>query len=74
MTEEHVRQVKQRHEHELLGLDGVQGVGIGDDHGHPAIMVYVDDSSSSAQLRKIPRRINDVHVVVEESGAFRAYY
>jgi hypothetical protein len=72
MTEEHVRQVKQRHERELLGLDGVQGVGIGDDHGRPAIMVYVEDSSS-AQLRKIPRRIDDVRVVVEESGAFRAY-
>lgn len=72
MTEEHVRHVKQHHERELLGLDGVQGVGIGEDHGHPAIMVYVDDSSP-ARLRKIPRRIDDVRVVVEESGAFTAY-
>lgn len=72
MTKEHVKQVKQRHERELLRLDGVQGVGIGDDHGRPAIMVYVDDSSS-AEMRKIPQRIDDVQVVVEESGAFTAY-
>lgn len=72
MTEEHVREIKQRHERELLGLDGVQGVGIGDDHGHPAIMVYVDDSSS-AEMLKIPRQLDNVPVVVEESGAFTAY-
>jgi hypothetical protein len=72
MTEKHVRQVKERHERELLGLDGVQGVGIGDDHGRPAIMVYVDGRSSAEQLN-IPRRIDNVQVVVEESGAFEAY-
>ncbi len=72
MTEKHVRQVKERHERELLGLDGVQGVGIGNDHGRPTIMVYVDGRSSAEQLN-IPRRIDNVQVVVEESGAFEAY-
>jgi hypothetical protein len=72
MTEKHVRQVKERHERELLGLDGVQGVGIGDDHGRPAIMVYVD-GPSAGNRRNIPQHIDNVRVVVEESGAFEAY-
>jgi hypothetical protein len=72
MTEKRVREVKDRHERELMRLDGVQGVGIGDDHGRPAIMVYVDDGFSAQQL-KIPRQIDNVRVVVEESGVFKPY-
>jgi hypothetical protein len=72
VTDKHVRQVKKRHERELLNLDGVQGVGIGDDHGRPAIMVYVEDQASAERLN-IPRRLDNVRVVVEESGAFEPY-
>lgn len=72
MTSDHARRVKARHERNLLMLDYVQGVGIGEDHGHPAIKVYVDhwpDPSS----RAIPKKIENVPVVVEESGSFRAF-
>jgi hypothetical protein len=73
VSEKDVELVKRRHERELLNLDGVQGVGVGDDHdGQPAILVYVEEGSSHAR-RKIPSRLEDVPVVVEESDPFTAY-
>lgn len=72
MTEKQVRHVKKLHERELLQLEGVQGVGVSDDQGRLAIKVYVDDGFS-AQHPALPNSIDDVPVVVEESGAFTAY-
>lgn len=73
MTQRQVQQVKERHERELLRLDGVQGVGIGDDdRGEPAIMVYVEEGSKGAR-RRIPARLENVRVVIEESEPFAAY-
>jgi hypothetical protein len=72
MTEDHVRRVKELHELELLQLQGVQGVGIGDDRGQPTITVYVEDYASAKRLA-IPHTIENVPVMVEESGVFKAY-
>jgi hypothetical protein len=73
MTDRRVEVVKKRHEHELLRLDGVQGVGIGDDDdGRPAIMVYVEDGSPGIRQR-IPNQLENVRVLVEESEPFTAY-
>jgi len=73
MTDRRVEVVKERHEDELLRLDGVQGVGIGDDDdGRPAIMVYVEDGSPGIRQR-IPNQLENVRVLVEESEPFTAY-
>jgi hypothetical protein len=69
---EHAKQVKARHEHELLMLDFVQGVGLGEEHGEPAITVYVDQPPAG-NLAQVPERLEDVPVVVEQSGLFRTY-
>lgn len=66
------RRVKKRYERRLLALDGVTGVGIGDDDGTPRIKVYVDEDRP-ARRKSIPDVLEDVPVVVEESGAFEAY-
>jgi hypothetical protein len=71
MTLNHAIEVKARHEHELLGLDCVQGVGVGEAQGRPAIMVYVDGYPSTPG--SIPQRIEDVPVVVEQAGGFRSF-
>jgi hypothetical protein len=71
MTLDDVKRVKDRYEGQLLSLDGVQGVGIGDADGQPAIAVYVDHAL--AQSVEIPQKLDDVPVVVEESGVFEAY-
>ena len=72
MTEEHVKRVKALHERELLDLEGVQGVGIGGYRGRPAIMVYVDSAESARRLG-IPKKLDHVPVVVEQSGVFSPY-
>jgi hypothetical protein len=70
---ERARRVKNRHQRRLLALDGVQGVGMGDDDGRPLIKVYVDHRRP-AHEQAIPRILDDVPVVVEEAGGeFTAY-
>lgn len=71
MTLDHAMEVKARHEHKLLILDCVQGVGVGEEQGQPAIKVYVD-SQPAASHGNIPKRLEDVPVVVEEAGTFRS--
>ena len=67
-----VRRIKKRYARDLLALDGVEGVGIGEDSGEPLIKVYI--SRHSWPPRKgIPSRLEDVPVVVEESGVFETY-
>ena len=70
MTLDHVKQIKDRYEEQLLSLDCVQGVGIGDHRGAPAIAVYVD--ATAKDRAAIPQKLDDVPVVVEESGVFEA--
>ncbi|MGH2936540.1 MAG: hypothetical protein ACRDPE_00275 [Solirubrobacterales bacterium] len=64
--------VKERHEDELLKDDSVQGVGVGEHSGRPAILVYVTHSASRVKP-SIPNSIEGVPVVVEESGGFKAF-
>jgi hypothetical protein len=64
--------VKKRYERRLLALEGVTGVGIGEDAGEPRIKVYVDEDRP-ARRASIPHVLEDIPVVVEESGAFEAY-
>jgi hypothetical protein len=71
MTFKHAEAVKDRHEAELLSLDGVEGVGLGEKQGAPAIKVYV--YSMPLATANLPHVLEDVPVVVEESGAFEAY-
>jgi hypothetical protein len=67
-----VHLIKERYERDLLALDGVEGVGIGEDGGEPLIKVYVSEDSLRP-LTAIPSHLEDVPVVVEESGIFEAY-
>jgi hypothetical protein len=71
MTLDDVKRIKDRHEGRLLALKGVQGVGIAAEEGESKITVYVDHGMP--QLADIPRELDDVPVVVEESGVFEAY-
>jgi hypothetical protein len=66
-----VEHVMADHERELLAIEGVQGIGVGSDDGRPAIKVFVDhDQERYRQL--LPRALDDIPVLVEESGVFEA--
>lgn len=71
MTFDHAIQVKERHEDDLLSREFVQGVGVGEEGGRPAIKVYVDGLPPGGG-HDLPRVLEDVPVVVEVSGPFRA--
>ena len=62
-----IEQVKQTHEQSLLGIDGVQGVGISAETGEPAITVYVDRQTSELRAQ-LPKRLDGFPVRIETSG------
>jgi len=72
MTFDHAKRVKARHERDLLLHDFVQGVGLGEDHGRPTIKVYVYHEALAASS-SLPKQLEDVPVVIEDSGLFETY-
>ena len=67
-----IEKIKAKHEPQLLGIEGVAGVGIGEDLGKPVIKVYVVRKTKSLQ-EKIPAQIEGYPVSVEVSGEFHAF-
>jgi hypothetical protein len=72
MSLDQVKRVKREHELELLQHDFVEGVGVGELRGSPAIMIYVDHDTPDAS-EVLPDAIEGVPVVVEVSGPFKAF-
>lgn len=66
-----IEKVKARHEGRLLLIEGVEGVGIGEESQQPFLRVYVAKKTKSLQ-KKIPTRIEGYPVRIEGSGEFHA--
>lgn len=66
--------VRDRHEDELMRITGAvgTGVGIGDQPGQPAIIVYVKRMTPQAQAAA-PKQVEGLPVKLIESGGFVAY-
>jgi len=65
-----VQHVKQRHEQELMAIDGVEGVGVGRNSiGDDAILVYLRSDDIKA---RIPRTIDGYPVETKVSGIIDA--
>lgn len=63
-------QVKQKHEAELMKIDGVEGVGVGRDAmGNDAIVVYLRDAGAKA---RVPKRLEGFPVETEVTGIIDA--
>lgn len=81
VTMEMAREVKKKHEAELMKKSGVVGVAIGYKHiegrktDQLCIVCYVIEKISEADLKPediIPKEIDGVPIDVVESGRFRA--
>lgn len=74
IDEESIREIKKRHEAQLLSFKGVVGVGIGievvDDKKQLAIVVDVDKKLEEHD--HIPKSLDGVPVVVQEVGRIKA--
>jgi hypothetical protein len=66
-----IEQVKAKYEWQMLDIEGVEGVGIGDEQGQPVIKVYVARKTKSLQ-QQIPRQIEGFPVSLEVTGEFHA--
>ena len=67
---EHTKSVHAHHAEDLLGLPGVQGVGIGENLGRLGILILVDDES---RLPHIPGAIEDMPAVTWVVGEITAH-
>jgi hypothetical protein len=62
--------VKQLHEHKLMAIDGVEGVGIGKNRiGDDAILVYLRDQGA---IKFVPREIDGHPVEILITGQIDA--
>jgi hypothetical protein len=69
-TSSAVEQVKDEHEQELMAIDGVEGVGVGQGKiGNEAIIVYVRDEGAR---KRIPRTIAGYPVETIVTGVIDA--
>ncbi len=69
-----VKEVKARHEDDLLKMPGVLGVGIGEQDGEAVIKVFVKkDSRSAIASRAIPDRVDGFKLITEFTEEFIAY-
>ncbi len=68
-----IKEVKAAHEMRLMNIEGVQGVGIGQqEKGNGlAIKVYVDNKTKSLQ-EKLPKELEGHPVEIDVSGEFHA--
>ena len=70
-TSSAVEQVRQSHERELMAIEGVEGVGIGNDSiGNDAIIVYVRTNDAKT---RVPSSINGYPVETIVTGVIDAY-
>ena len=67
-----IEKVKEKYETQLLNIEGVEGVGIGEESGRPVIKVYVVKKTKTLQ-GKIPARLEGYPVSMEVTGEFHAF-
>ena len=63
--------VKEQHESELMAVEGVVGVGIGECQGKPCIEVYLANESPNVK-KQIPARLGGFKVNTKVTGNIEA--
>lgn len=66
-----IEEVKAKHEQQLMRIEGVQGVGIGDISDRPVIKIYVARKTKFLQ-QQLPTQLEGYPVTLETSGEFDA--
>lgn len=64
--------IKTQYELEWMRLDGVSGVGITEQNGKEAIVVYTSGNKKEVE-KHIPKEINGYPIICEEAGEFTAF-
>jgi len=72
ISESEALNIKERHEMDLLAIQGVQGIGLGEVNGERVINVYVAHDTPKVRER-LPDHVEGCRVVPVASGEFQAY-
>lgn len=65
-----IEAVKLRHEAEIMAIDGVAGIGIGEKDGSPCITVFLENDSPDLRAR-IPAALEGYPVVIQVTGVIK---
>ena len=71
LTLEEVKKIQARHGNELMSIEGVVGIGIGECKGNLCFEVYLEDYSEDI-TNQIPKQIEGVEVSVKVTGPIKA--
>ncbi|MBD2564814.1 hypothetical protein H6G95_30375 [Nostoc linckia FACHB-391] len=66
-----IEQIKEQYESDLLSIDGVVGVGIGECEDKPCIKVYLENESPNFK-KQIPKQLDGFKVDAQVTGAIQA--
>jgi hypothetical protein len=67
-----IEEIQQKHQHELMRIPGVIGVGIGLDADESVLVVMVAKQSRTIK-RKVPKELDGYRLVIQETGVIRAF-
>lgn len=67
-----IDQIIEDHQHRLMAIPGVTGVGIGNKDNQPVIVVMVKESTQQLKAA-LPPSIEGHPVVIEQSGEISAF-
>lgn len=73
MAPEDIREVKRRYSSELMGRDGVEGIGIERDEAGNDVLVLHVSTQDPAVLKSLPRELGGHPVRIIPSGPYRAF-
>lgn len=66
-----IMEVQKKHQHEIMAVPGVVGVGIGAENGNLVLKVLVK-KKTPALIEKIPTELDGFKVMLEEVGEIKA--
>ncbi len=66
-----IQQVKQKHELDLMKIEGVEGVGISEENGQEVIVLYT--SKDPQQMSAIPQELEGYSIICKKTDPFKAY-
>lgn len=66
-----ITEVLKKHQHEIMSIPGVVGVGIGAENGNQVLKVLVKQKTPEL-MQQVPTELEGFKVIVEEVGEVKA--
>jgi hypothetical protein len=67
-----IQEIQEKHQHDLMRIPGVVGVGIGLESDESVLVVMVAKDTRAIK-RKVPKELDGYRLVIQETGVIRAF-